>query len=370
MSWVRKKPSGRWEARYRDPAGRLRAKTFATKGDARRYLQRVGVDLQRGEYLDPIGGKILFGEVAEQWTAGLVHLKPKTVADYGCALRVHVLPAWKRVPVGQIDPASVQRYVAGMVRRGVSPARIRKAHGVLKQVLDTAVDLTLIRVNPAAGTKLPAMARQEMQFLTPPQIAALALAIQPPYDLLVFFAAYTGLRAGEIAALRTRHIDLDRRVVLVECSVSEVSGRLVEGSPKTDRSRRAVGLPGFLAEWLARHLEDAPADRHVFTAPDGGPLRHGNFYARQFKPAVRRALPADLHGLRFHDLRHTCAALLIAEGAHPKAIQQRLGHSSITVTLDRYGHLFPGLDDALTDRLDATYHRSRYETPRVVQKQG
>lgn len=93
----------------------------------------------------------------------------------------------------------------------------------------------------------------------------------------------------------------------------------------------------------------------VFTAPGGGQLRHGNFYNRIFKPTVQKTLPGELQRARFHDLRHTHAALLIAQGAHPKAIQYRLGHSSITVTLDRYGHLFPALDDALTDALDATY---------------
>jgi integrase len=84
-------------------------------------------------------------------------------------------------------------------------------------------------------------------------------------------------------------------------------------------------------------------------------MRHSNFYQRIFKPALRETLPEYLHAVRFHDLRHSNAALLIAEGGHPKAIQQRLGHSSITVTLDRYGHLFPSLDDALADALDATY---------------
>jgi integrase len=94
----------------------------------------------------------------------------------------------------------------------------------------------------------------------------------------------------------------------------------------------------------------------VFTSPTGGPLRHNLFYARHFKPAVLRAgLP---EALRFHDLRHTCAALLIAQAGHPKAIMERLGHSSIHFTLDRYGHLFPGLDEALTDGLAATYRSS------------
>ena len=89
--------------------------------------------------------------------------------------------------------------------------------------------------------------------------------------------------------------------------------------------------------------------------PTGAPIRHANFYRRYYKPAVAVALPAAKAGIRFHDLRHTCAALLIGAGAHPKAIQERLGHKSITMTLDRYGHLLPGLGDALADALDAAH---------------
>lgn len=111
----------------------------------------------------------------------------------------------------------------------------------------------------------------------------------------------------------------------------------------------------FLVERLREHLGDAAPDTPVFPAPQGRPMRHSNFYQRIVKPTVRTTLPQHLHAVRFHDLRHTNAALLIAEGGHPKAIQQRLGHSSITVTLDRYGHQFPPLDDALADALDATY---------------
>lgn len=110
-------------------------------------------------------------------------------------------------------------------------------------------------------------------------------------------------------------------------------------------------LPAFLVAELEQHLTTRPpeSDAFVFVSPEGGTLNHKNFYRRHFKPAIAAAgLPPQT---RFHDLRHTCAALCIALGAHPKAIQERLGHSSITVTLDRYGHLFPKLDETLTARL-------------------
>jgi integrase len=97
----------------------------------------------------------------------------------------------------------------------------------------------------------------------------------------------------------------------------------------------------------------------VFPGPQGGPLRHGNFYRRHWRKAVKAALPAEKHALRFHDLRHTCASLLIAAGAHPKAIQERLGHSTIQITMDRYGHLLPSIEATLTDALESAYTASQ-----------
>jgi hypothetical protein len=164
--------------------------------------------------------------------------------------------------------------------------------------------------------------------------------IDPRYELLVRFAAYTGLRAGELVALRVRHLNLLRGRCEVGESATEVDGRLVWGPTKTC-ARRTVPLPRFLRERLAAYLAERPhgPDDLVFTAPQGGPLREQKFVAGIFKPAAARAgLP---HRLRFHDLRHTCASLLIAQGASIKAVQAQLGHASATVTLDRYGHLFP-----------------------------
>jgi integrase len=182
----------------------------------------------------------------------------------------------------------------------------------------------------------------------------------------VRLAAYTGLRAGEICALRVGRLDLLRGRILVAESVTEVEGHgLVFGEPKTNE-RRSVTLPVFLRDELGAHLagRDAGPDDFVFPSSSGGVLRHKMFYKRVFKPAVMAAgLPTSM---RFHDLRHTCASLCIALGAHPKAIQERLGHSSITVTLDRYGHLFPKLDEALTERLDALHQEAAHAISAVA----
>ncbi len=131
--------------------------------------------------------------------------------------------------------------------------------------------------------------------------------------------------------------------------MSEVNGRLVFGPTKTYQSR-SVPLPRFLCDELVSLLAGKGQEDFVFPGPEGGPLRHGNFYTHHFKPPVRQAgLPETL---RFHDLRHSFAGFLIAEGAHPRAIMERMGHSSITVTLNTYGHILPGLEEQLTEALD------------------
>jgi integrase len=212
-----------------------------------------------------------------------------------------------------------------------------------------------------------------MVFLSPTQVIRLADEVAnpprppshpqktwPAYGLLVRVAAWSGLRAGEIAALRVGRFDRHTGRLEVAESVQEIHGALVYGPPKT-YARRRVDLPEELASELAHHIDGRASDPDalIFNAPGGGPLRHHNFYKRFFKPAVLRA-GLD-HRTRFHDLRHTAAALMIAEGAHLLAVKERLGHSTIQVTADRYGHLFPSLEEALTHRLDATYRAALNE---------
>lgn len=349
---IKKLPNGRWEASYRDPRRKERVRIFRTRAEADRWLSIVKTDVARGEYVDPRLARSRFDDWAAEWMATTAHLKPKTRAGYESDLRVHVLPAFSGRSIGSVQQVDVRRFVADMIAAGAAPGTVRNARKVLRLVLATAEASGAIRGNPCNGVRVPASPKADMVFLTPRQVEDLAEAIDPRFSTLIRFAAYTGLRAGEIGALRVGRVDLLRGRVLVAESVTEVDRLgLVFGEPKTYQ-RRSVTLPPFLRDELRVHLDgrEVGPDSFVFTGPNGGVLNHKAFYRTYFKPAVRRAgIPP---AMRFHDLRHTCASLCIALGAHPKAIQERLGHSSITVTLDRYGHLFPKLDEALTDRLD------------------
>lgn len=356
-----------YDVRYRDPRGRPRERTFKRIDDARAFAKTIEADVVRGEFLDPAKARRKFDDFAAQWLASTAGLKAKTVVGYESMLRVHVLPRFGGVAVGRIDRLDVREFVAELQAAGAASGTVRAARKVLRLVLNGAVEAGAIKANPCDGVRLGRSEPHEMAFLTMEQLLQLSDAMRlPQYGLLVRFAGVSGLRAGEIGALRVGRVDLLRRRVEVLETVSEVHGHgLVYGPPKT-YERRSVPLPPTVADELGALMVNGRPhpDAFVFTAPDGGPLRHRNFMARHFKPAVdASAVPA---GMRFHDLRHTCAALLINADppAHPLAVMKRLGHSSITVTYNTYGHLFPALDEALTDSVDRAYRSARARASR------
>ena len=204
---------------------------------------------------------------------------------------------------------------------------------------------------------MPRSDRTEINFLTAEEVARLVVATREPYGALIDFAARTGMRAGEIGALRMAQVDLLHRTVRVEASLSDVAGELRREKPKTGEKRNVVlseALCRELREYLAAGRPRGPGD-YLFSGVGGPaqPVRQSWLYARVFKPAVKAAgLPA---GLRFHDLRHSCASLLIAHGVPPKAVQAHLGHATFAVTMDRYGHLYPGAADVTREALDEAF---------------
>jgi integrase len=340
-----------YRVRYRDPAGRQRSKVFDRKIDADGWLTDNEHAKRHRAWVDPAAGRERFSEWAERWYATTAALRPTTRRDYRVLLDNQVLPAFAAARLADLDALAVREWLAGLIGGGLSAKRARKAHQVLAQVLDAAVDGGKLARNVAAGVKLPKVQRREMDFLDAVQVEAIAEAIDPRYSTLVRFAAYTGLRPCELVALRVGRLDLLRGAVRVTEAAPEVAGRLEWGGVKTHEAR-TVRLPRSVAEELGAYLAGRPRGPEdlVFTAPLGGPLRQSKFVPGYFKPAVRAAgLSATL---RFYDLRHTCASLLIREGASVKAVQAQLGHATASITLDTYGHLFPDELDQLATQLE------------------
>ncbi|MEA3218575.1 MAG: hypothetical protein QOJ19_4731, partial [Acidimicrobiia bacterium] len=234
---------------------------------------------------------------------------------------------------------------------GLAPATVHKVVQVLNKAVRAALEDRLIAVNPVDRLPVPKIEREEMRFLSHEELAVLAAAIDPRYRAFVLLGGYGGLRLGEMQGLRWKRVDLLRRKVSVVEIFIDLRGHVSFGPPKTRASQRSVTLPRFVCEELSR-LADGPADPQalVFTSPDGCPLCASSFRQRVWLPAVERA---DLGHLRIHDLRHTAVSLWVAEGANPKQVAVRAGHTSVSVVLDRYGHLYPQHDDELLNALKA-----------------
>lgn len=248
--------------------------------------------------------------------------------------------------LGDVTHAQVQRWLTGL---HLAPASVRKVHRVLSMVLAYAVSDGRLAVNPAAGVSLPRVQAADKRFLNHRQVHELADACGKEYRLLVLFLAYTGLRWGEMAALRVGRVDFLRRRVLVSESVTPVKGVMTFG-PTKGHERREVPLPRFLVGELAVHVAGRSPDELLFTGERGAVMRSQTF---QRAALTRTAEALKIPGFHPHELRHTAASLAIASGADVKVVQQMLGHKSGTMTLDPYGHLFGDRLDVVADAMDS-----------------
>lgn len=350
--------ANRWRARYRTPDGVQRSQCFARKADAEQFLNAIEMSKATGTFVDPLLGRRTVSHWAARWLDGVrPTLKPTTIASYESLLDSRVLPEFGRRAVAKVRTSDIQTWVAEMSAADLSASRIRQAHVVLRQVLDVAMRDGALGRNAAIGVKLPPLARDEAAYFDPGVVDTIADAMPSDnYRRLVTLLGTLGLRWGEAAALQRRHVDLLRRRLRVEESLTEVSGRLERTSTKT-HAARTVPLPPSLASDLAAHLDEvvgAGVNAPLFPAPKGGPLRHGFFYAKLWRPTLEQL---GLPKVGLHVLRHSAAARLIAAGASPKAVQTVLGHRSAAFSLTVYGHLFDADLDALAEALDEVQSR-------------
>jgi integrase len=297
---------------------------------------------------------LTFAEFVEAWLERYSQrVRPATLASCRESLRyLAVFNAWQ---VETIRAADVEDHVFAVAQRAPRAAELML--DTLKMILRNArergqvVDEAVFRVRP------PRRERAEMRFLDWREVELLASETVEPYGNLVRFACLSGLRQGELFALRDRAVDLESGLVLVEAGARD--GQIV--ATKTSAGKRQVRLSVEALRIIREQLlARVPNELGlVFPTPGGSVWRKDNLMARVFRPAVRRA---QLAPLRFHDLRHTYAALIVAAGAHPKLLQAQLGHTSINVTLNTYGHLFPDAFADVGPALDRLVEMARAET--------
>ncbi len=260
-------------------------------------------------------------------------------------LATHIRPFFGSRLLREIDVALIRAFVKTLVAKELSPKTISNVLGILKTMCKHAVQRGYLDASPAQYVERPRGEEREMTVLTPEEIRRLTEAAAEPWRTLWLCAVLTGMRRGELLAVRWNDIDVDRQQIHVRRALWRGQRVL----PKSRRSQRAIDMPNTLTRALQR-LAERPHGPLVFGGQEGQPLDPDNLSHRRFPRALRQAGIA--RHVRLHDLRHTYASLLIAQGAHPKYIQVQMGHASIQTTLDRYGHLMPDVHRAEASKLD------------------
>ncbi|CCG02404.1 site-specific integrase [Blastococcus saxobsidens] len=363
---VRRLPSGRYQARYTDHSGKQISapSTFATKADGYRWLAKVQTELDSGRWIDPKAGKETLKVYAEHWVeTRLVRgrpLAPRTAELYRAQLKNHIVPALGSTPLRQLEASAVRAWY-GKLSGPAGPGQVTaaKCYRLLRAICTTAVDDNLIARNPCSIRGAGQERSTERPMFTLAQVQALVDAVEDRWRALILLAAWTGLRIGELSALRREHLDLQTGTVSVTTAVVDLVGQgRLYGPPKSAAGRRSVAIPPHIIGDLERHLRmyaQAGAHGLVFVGPKGGPIRNNNFASRVWAPAAEAAgLPAGSH---LHDLRGWGATIAARHGATTKELMHRLGHASAAAAL-RYQRAEQERDAALAAAMSTALSQS------------
>ena len=333
---------------------------FSTQAAAQQALDELFAEVRGGTYVEP--SKVTFGEYLGWWIEALptTGRRPSTLKSYGRAIRSQVLGhEVAAIPLQSLTAIDLDRLYAhllsegGMKGTGLSMRSVRLLHTILQRALGDAERKDMLKRNPARFASPPsssAARAPEFTAWTPAELRRfLELSADSHHSCALRVAAMTGLRRGELVGLRWDDIDLDAGRLTVRHTLLNIEGELVEGTPKTKRGLRSLDLDAATVAALRAHrtaqvetrLLVGPAYQdsgYVFTRPDGRPWNPESV-AQVFDRLVARN---GLRRIRFHDLRHTHASHLLAAGANPKVVSERLGHASVAFTLDVYSHVMPG----------------------------
>ena len=289
-------------------------------------------------------------------------LRPSTHLRYEQLVRIHALPYLGKLSITRVKPDHLQRLYADRLEAGQSPASVRQLHAVLHRAFRQATRWGLVGRNVADLVSAPRVAPSDMQALTPDQARALLdAAAGDRLEALYVVAVSTGMRQGELLGLRWQDVNMDSSTISVRKTLQRTSEGHVLADPKTTQSRRHVGLTTTALQALQRHRVQQNKERlrvgaawqdldMVFSDPVGGFIKEWNLRKQSFLPLLQRA---GLPIIRFHDLRHTAATLMMGRGVHPKIVSEMLGHSQVSITLDLYSHVTPTMQREATDAMDA-----------------
>jgi integrase len=337
--------------RYKD----VERKLAEAMGDAARGLVYDDMSLTVGDYLD-------------RWLSDAVRgtVRESTYSRDKYLVTNHIKPTLGRVKLKNLTALHLQGLYRERLDSGLSGSTVQKIHHVIHKALTQAVKWDLIPRNPATAVKAPTPTTKEMHPLSAEEARRLLEAARGDrLEALYVLAIHTGMRRGELLGLKWSDVDLENARINIRRTLTRTDNgkRVTLGDPKTRKSRRAIRLTPQAIEALRSHLErqlreiveagDLYGDQGlVFTTEVGTPINPSNLRQRSFAPLLKKA---GLPRIRFHDLRHTCATLLLSKGVHPKLVQELLGHASIAITLDTYSHFIPEMGDQTATAMEGLF---------------
>lgn len=362
-----------------DPSTGKRKQQWITAGtskrEAEKQLARLVHELDDGIFTKP--SKKTLGQYLVEWINSVSgNLSPRTVEGYLTIIN-RMKPVLGAIPLTQLKPETIQRYYADCLSNGrlnkpggLSPLTVRHHHALLHRALKNAMEWGLILRNPADAAHPPKLQPTEMNIMNEMEMHSfLEAARQTPYFHLFHTILFTGLRRSEVLALRWSDIDL----LLCQISISRSIHKLRDGSfifrqPKSTKGKRTVALSPAATQVLAEYREKTATYRLiegtplkesdlVFSNADGSPLRP-NTISRAWSDLAKKCC---ISASRLHDARHSHASIMLKAGIHPRIVQERLGHSTIAITLDTYSHVSPGLQEAAAKKFDDALSLSHNE---------
>jgi integrase len=338
-------------------SGKRKRKWFYGK-TRKEVLQKLREAQRQQDYgVDLTAESTIVAGYLQHWLEVVVKQRNKTRTQdsYADTVRLHIVPALGHHRLDKLRPEHVQGMINALQAKGLHRTA-QYARVILVRALNQAVKWRLVSFNAAALTEPPRVEKRKGQPLTVQQARALLDAVRgDPLEALYRIALSLGLRRGEVLGLRRlEDVDLERHELHITGALQRIRGKLLRTTPKTKASIRTLPLPEMVFQVLRDHLERQqaifPDAEYVFTSTTGTAIDPRNLL-RHLKDALRRAeLPETI---RFHDLRHSCATFLIAQGEHPRVVMEYLGHSSIRTTMDIYGHVMPSTQQMAASKIDA-----------------
>lgn len=344
MASIKRRPDGKWRARYRDADGREHSRHFARKIDGQAWLDEVTASVVTGMYVDPDAGNLTFSDYWQQWSSRQIWVRgTKESADQAAASAT-----FSQRRMNTIKRGHIESWIKGMTagERPLAPSTIRTRYNYVSMSFRAAVRDRVISVDPTAGVRLPRARRAEhtMVIPTPGQVRAALDHAAPEHRALVAVCAFAGLRLGEAAGLRADDLDAAAGLLSVRRQVQGTNVATAEVVPPKAGSERVIAVPAELVDILREHINaigTIRAEGYLFTS--GGHLLNRSSAGHIWRMIRKRAgLPAEY---TLHTLRHFYASALIAAGCDVVTVQRVLGHAQPSITLNTYSHLWNTAED-------------------------